>query len=124
VQFCPTDGTGLTEQTDDDPRVGTLIDRYRLVERLGEGGMGIVYRAEHTVIGRPVALKLLHPNLIAMPEAADRFFREARAAGEVATEHNRGGHRLRPHRGRDQLPGDGAAVGLQPPGGFGAEGPP
>ena len=87
VQFCPTDGTGLTGQADDDPRVGTLVDRYRLVSRLGEGGMGIVYRAEHTVIGRPVALKLLHPSLITVPEAVDRFFREARAAGEVPTEH-------------------------------------
>jgi serine/threonine protein kinase len=49
--------------------------------------MGIVYRAEHTIIGRPVAVKLLHPHLTAVPEAVDRFFREARAAAEVATDH-------------------------------------
>jgi len=87
IQFCPLDGTGLAESTQDDPRVGTMVDRYRLIARLGEGGMGIVYRAEHTIIGRPVALKLLHPNLTAVSQAVERFFREARAAGEVATEH-------------------------------------
>jgi len=89
TQFCPVDGTALIAEarSDGDPRIGTLVDRYRLTGRLGEGGMGIVYRAEHTIIGRPVALKLLHPNLTTVPEAVDRFFREARAAGEVATEH-------------------------------------
>jgi len=90
VQFCPTDGSALgPEQTEQgrDPRLGTLIDRYRLVEKLGEGGMGVVYRAEHTLIGRPVALKLLHPDLARVPEAVDRFFREARAANEIASDH-------------------------------------
>jgi serine/threonine protein kinase len=49
--------------------------------------MGVVYRAEHTLIGRPVALKLLHPDLARNPQAVDRFFREARAANEIANPH-------------------------------------
>jgi predicted Ser/Thr protein kinase len=90
VQYCPLDGSGMGPQLssgDGDPRVGTLIDRYRLVEKLGEGGMGMVYKAEHTMIGRPVALKLLHPDLARVPQAVDRFFREARAANEIPSDH-------------------------------------
>jgi predicted Ser/Thr protein kinase len=90
VQFCPLDGSALAPQQPEpgaDPRLGTLIDRYRVAEKLGEGGMGMVYRAEHTMIGRPVALKLLHPDLARNAEAVDRFFREARAANEVASDH-------------------------------------
>ena len=88
VQFCPTDGSSLgPTQTQGDPRIGTLVDRYRLIDQLGVGGMGVVYRAEHTMIGRPVALKLLHPDLARVSEAVDRFFREARAANEIASDH-------------------------------------
>ena len=90
VQFCPKDGSALGPQQasgQQDAKLGTLIDRYRLVAKLGEGGMGVVYRAEHTLIGRPVALKVLHPDLARNPQAVDRFFREARAANEIASEH-------------------------------------
>jgi hypothetical protein len=89
-QFCPTDGAALVEradQTGGDPRLGTLVDRYRLLDLLGEGGMGTVYKAEHTLIGRPVALKLLRAGLSDSTEAIERFFREARAANEVQNEH-------------------------------------
>jgi serine/threonine-protein kinase len=64
-----------------------LIDRYRLLSLVGEGGMGVVYRAEHTVLGKQVAMKLLHSHLTEVPEAVERFFREARTAADVATDH-------------------------------------
>jgi serine/threonine protein kinase len=61
-----------------------VFDRkYRLVRLLGEGGMGAIYEAEHTLINRRVALKVLHPDLVAQPEALERFVREAQAASSI-----------------------------------------
>ena len=63
---------------------GRVFDRkYRLVRLLGEGGMGAIYEAEHTLINRKVALKVLHPDLVVQPEALDRFVREAQAASAI-----------------------------------------
>jgi serine/threonine protein kinase len=70
----------------DDPSalVGTILaDRYRVDERLGEGGMGTVYRAEHIHMRKSVALKVLHPEIAAHEEFAARFEREAIAAGRI-----------------------------------------
>ncbi|MEZ4406125.1 MAG: serine/threonine-protein kinase [Polyangiales bacterium] len=61
----------------------TIDDRYRVVRRLGEGGMGVVYEAEHQILRRRVAIKLLHPRYASIPEAVRRFVREARAAAAV-----------------------------------------
>src|SRR5262245_21466883 len=63
-----------------DPR---QVGRYELLERIGTGGMGIVYRARDTVIGRPVAVKMLVSDVDTSTEARERFFREARAAGQL-----------------------------------------
>lgn len=64
-----------------DPVVGqTLDEKYVIEERLGEGGMGAVYRARHLLMDRPVAIKVLHANLIDDEPARIRFLREARAA--------------------------------------------
>jgi serine/threonine-protein kinase len=63
--------------------VGTSIGPYRLLEKLGEGGMGAVYLAEHTAIGRKAVIKVLHPQYAQRPEIAQRFKNEARAANEV-----------------------------------------
>jgi serine/threonine protein kinase len=67
-----------------EPKLGDLIGHYRLGERLGEGGMGTVYRVEHDVLGRAYALKVLRPKVVeAAATAAQRFVREARAAARV-----------------------------------------
>jgi tRNA A-37 threonylcarbamoyl transferase component Bud32 len=71
-----------------DPLVGKVIaDRYRLLARLGEGGMGSVYRAEHVLMKKVVALKLLHPELGSVEEAARRFEREAQSASRLNHPH-------------------------------------
>lgn len=64
-----------------------LHGKYRIGRRLGEGGMGAVYRAEHIGIGRDVALKVVRPDLLADATAAERFVREARAAGAIQHRH-------------------------------------
>ncbi len=61
----------------------TVGGRYRLDALLGEGGMGAVYRAEHVLMRKTVALKVLHPQMTANEEAVKRFEREAVAAGRI-----------------------------------------
>ncbi|HSC88452.1 MAG TPA: serine/threonine-protein kinase [Polyangiaceae bacterium] len=64
--------------------IGTVLsDRYRVDSLLGEGAMGRVYLAEHVLMRKRVALKVLHPELTAVPEIVQRFEREARAAAHI-----------------------------------------
>ncbi|MCZ7682724.1 MAG: protein kinase [Sandaracinaceae bacterium] len=71
-----------------DPLVGQLVDgRYRVEGVLGAGGMGLVYRARHAVLGKPLALKVLKPEVSRDEEVMARFRREAQAASAVGSPH-------------------------------------
>ena len=85
--FCPKDGTRLVEQVarpSEDPWIGRVIaGRFVLERRLGKGGMGVVYLANHNVLRRPFAVKLLRREFVSNERALARFFREARVASSV-----------------------------------------
>ncbi|MEZ4382814.1 MAG: serine/threonine-protein kinase [Nannocystaceae bacterium] len=82
IEFAkPRPGPGLS-------LVGTVLaDRYQIIERIAEGGMGTVYVAEHITIGRKLAVKVLSPDLGNSPDIAQRFLQEARAASMIQHEH-------------------------------------
>ncbi len=93
LNFCPKCGAdlrGIGGFTD--TFAGTLAgkviaDRYRIIERLGEGGMGAVYKVQHTRMGKVMALKLLRPELSQRTEALERFRQEAEVVARLSSPH-------------------------------------
>jgi len=82
ASFCPADGQTLKKSTD--KYLGrTIAARYRLIRRLGAGGMSTVYLARHVIIERLSAIKILHQNLSLNPAYRERFLREARAVNRI-----------------------------------------
>jgi len=69
------------------PDIGMVIGSYRVLDVLGEGGMGLVYLAEHIRLGRKVAIKRLKDRLASKPEAVKQFFEEARAVNRINHPH-------------------------------------
>ncbi|MEP6866332.1 MAG: protein kinase, partial [Deltaproteobacteria bacterium] len=67
-------------------QVGQVLDKYELLERVGQGGMAIVYRGIDRTLKRTVAVKVLHKHLSDYQEARDRFEREAQAVAKLRHE--------------------------------------
>ena len=95
VIFCPKDGARLAGEEDSaevkarlsDPLVGaTVVGRYKVVRRIGEGGMGVVYEAEHIALGKHVALKVLRDDFTRKADLVERFKQEARSASIIGHE--------------------------------------
>jgi serine/threonine protein kinase len=72
----------------EDPLIGVVLDgRYRIERMLGEGGMGVVYRATHAVIGKPLAIKVLRAEVSKDADVVARFKQEAQSATAIGNEH-------------------------------------
>lgn len=85
VDHCGLDGERLVA-TNADPLIGRTIDRYRIEENIGAGGMARVYRAAHTTLEHDIALKVLHGEFAADKDLARRFHREAKALSRIKHE--------------------------------------
>src|SRR5262245_5853109 len=85
VKFCPRDGQTLRSAKPVADLVGQVVaDRYHVIKKLGEGGMGHVYLAEHVKMGRRSAIKVLNPSMGRDPDAIARFNREASSASRIS----------------------------------------
>lgn len=85
-QYCPSCGfpIGTIPRADGDKFIGTTLPAgYHIMELIGVGGMGRVYQAEQSVLGRTVAVKIIHPHLLSDENSAVRFLTEARAASQL-----------------------------------------
>lgn len=83
IGFCSKDGTPLVAQSEAN-LIGKMVGgRYKVIQQLGEGGMGQVYLAEHVRMKRKSAIKIMRPALVHEPEALQRFTREAENASKI-----------------------------------------
>ncbi|MFL5619679.1 MAG: protein kinase domain-containing protein [Gemmatimonadaceae bacterium] len=87
-RFCPRDGSALKAQGGGADLIGSIIaDRYLVLAKLGEGGMGQVYLAEHVKMGRKSAVKVMNPGTVNDADAISRFNREAANASRISHQH-------------------------------------
>ena len=78
----------VVEGEQEDKLVGTTIDgRYEVENVLGEGGMGLVYKARHIVLNKPLAIKVLRPDVSRDEEIITRFRQEAQSASAIGNQH-------------------------------------
>ncbi|QUV97014.1 protein kinase [Chloracidobacterium sp. E] len=83
MRFCPFDG-GALETIEQDAFIGQTLDgKYRIEAKIGEGGMGAVYRARHVLMDTHLAIKVLHPSLVSDATSVARFQREAQAMARI-----------------------------------------
>src|SRR5262249_27190303 len=90
LNICPRDGTQTVLEMGgqmEDPLSGVRAGNYRITAKIGEGGMGGVYTADHVSLGKKVAIKVLHREYAQSPALIERFFEEARAASQLGHEH-------------------------------------
>ncbi len=85
-RVCPVDGNLLKENVpSEEQAIGRILDgKYRIDGFLKRGGMGSVYRGTHILLNKPVAVKLIRPELVTSHDIVERFFREARAAAKLS----------------------------------------
>jgi serine/threonine-protein kinase len=83
LTVCPADGTTLTPLKETDLVGSVLGDRYEILELIGDGAMGQVYKAKHRLLKRIVAVKMMHPNLVSGAAALKRFQKEAELASAL-----------------------------------------
>ncbi|MGH7648718.1 MAG: serine/threonine protein kinase, partial [Gemmatimonadaceae bacterium] len=83
VMFCPRDGSTLRVPAGGGLEGSIVADRYHILRKLGEGGMGQVYLAEHIKMGRKSAIKVMNPSMSQDPDAIGRFNREAANASRI-----------------------------------------
>jgi serine/threonine-protein kinase len=85
VKFCPNDGQTLKSRSASADLVGQVVaDRYHILKKLGEGGMGAVYLGEHVKMGRKSAIKVMAASMSQDPDAISRFNREAANASRIS----------------------------------------
>lgn len=83
MRFCPFDG-GALETMEQDAFIGQTLDgKYYIEAKIGEGGMGAVYRARHLLMDTQLAIKVLHPSLVSDATSVARFQREAQAMARI-----------------------------------------
>jgi serine/threonine-protein kinase len=89
-QFCPDDGSRLStpsqvgHRKQVDPLIGQRLEgRYQILRVIGEGGMGVVYEAEHVLIEKRVAIKVLRETFTSRPDVVERFRQEAKSASKI-----------------------------------------
>jgi serine/threonine protein kinase len=86
--FCPNCGRPKDRGAGSDALIGKLLgDRFQVIDRIGQGGSGTIYRAEHVTLRRKVAIKILHDELSRDDLAVERFRREATTVAEIDNEH-------------------------------------